>query len=361
MMERRWENIDLAKRVDTFPDPVLDPDGHKAAMAGFYTVVWPGADGSETALGYMRRDVCDRLLQVPEALRGEVRLDAANNTVSVFQWPGEGLDEPERTRRVAAVAQHLREAAAFPILVKGWRDELWPVFGPSSSSSSSGSDDGELIFSMERAALGLIGSMRYGVHVNAYVVAPDAPHGIRVWVPTRAATKSSFSGMLDNAVGGGLMTGEDPFECMVREADEEASLPEAVVRARATAAGALTYVYVTDARSGEEGHVYPECEWMYDLELPEGTTPRPKDGEVESFALMDVPDVQANLAAGRFKPNCAAVTLDFFIRRGIINRSNEPCYDDIVRHLHRVIPFPGPHRRFELREGAGAEAASQTV
>ncbi|KAL8399606.1 hypothetical protein RB594_000124 [Gaeumannomyces avenae] len=353
-MERHWENIDLAKRVDTFPDPMLDPDGHRTAMAGLYTVVWPAPDGSETALGYMRRDVYDRLLQVPEALRGQARLDAARGTVSVFRWPGEEpLDEPERTRRVAAVAQHLREAAAFPILVKGWRDELWPVFGPGGRNNNN--NDGELVFSMERAALGLVGSMRYGVHLNAYVVAPEAPHGIRVWVPTRAATKSSFPGMLDNAVAGGLMTGEDPFECMVREADEEASLPGQVVRANARAAGAITYVYVTDARSGEEGHVYPECEWVFDLELPEGTTPRPKDGEVESFAPMDVPDVQANLAAGRFKPNCAGVTLDFFMRRGIINRSNEPCYDDIVRHLHRVIPFPGPHHR-AVAESAGQAA-----
>lgn len=319
-------------------------------MEGFYTVVWRGSNGSgETPLGYMRRDVYDRLLQVPEALRGEARLDASKNTVSVFRWQGEELDEPERTRRVAAVAQHLREAAALPILVKGWRDEPWPVFGPSSSSDS---DGGELVFSMERAALGLLGCMRYGVHVNAYVADPEAPHGIRVWVPTRAATKASFPSMLDNAVAGGLMTGEDPFECMVREADEEASLPEAVVRQHAAEAGAITYIYVTDARSGEEGHVYPECEWVYDLELPAGTTPRPKDGEVESFALMDVPEVQAHLAAGRFKPNCAAVTLDFFIRRGIIDRTNEPCYDEIVRRLHRVIPFPGPHRRFD-RDGAG--------
>ena len=39
-----------------------------------------------------------------------------------------GATEAERTAAVAAVMRHWREADAFEIL-RGWRDEPWPVYG----------------------------------------------------------------------------------------------------------------------------------------------------------------------------------------------------------------------------------------
>ena len=54
------------------------------------------------------------------------------------------------------------------------------------------------------------------------------------------------------------MTGEEPFECMIRESNEEASLPEDYVRAHAKEAGMLEYIHITDERSGgEPGGVTP--------------------------------------------------------------------------------------------------------
>lgn len=241
--------------------------------------------------------------------------------------------EPERTAAVAAFAQHLREAQTFPLL-RGWRGEPWPVHGR----------NGELLFSMERAAVGLFGAVRYGVHMTAYVEDKSAPHGVKIWVPRRAATKSTFPGMLDNTVAGGLMTGEDPFECMVREADEEASLPEDVVRKGTKPVGTITYMYVTDGpNNGEAGFVYPEVEWAYDLLLPAEVVPSPKDGEVDEFYLCDVPTIKKDLAAGEYKDNCALVMLDFFIRHGILTAEEEPQLEEIQRRMHRELPFPGPH------------------
>jgi len=136
---------------------------------------------------------------------------------------------------------------------------------------------------------------------------------------------------------------------VIREADEEASLPEEVVRAHTKAAGLISYLYVTDERSGgEPGYIYPEVIWVYDLPLPaDAVVPKPKDGEVEGFSLCTIDEIKEQLAQGRFKPNCAMVMLDFFARHGILTKDNEPDYDEIVRRSHRVMPFPGPHQNYQ--------------
>ena len=157
--------------------------------------------------------------------------------------------------------------------------------------------------------------------------------------------------MLDNTVAGGLMTNEDPFECIIREADEEASLPESLMRQRVVETGTITYVYITDARSGgDPGYIYPECQWVYDLELPDdgSVVPEPKDGEVESFTLQTVEEIQEQLARGLWKPNSAVVVIDFFMRHGVYTPENEPDFSELYARAHRDIPFPGPHKSYRL-------------
>lgn len=201
----------------------------------------------------------------------------------------------------------------------------------------------EISHNIERAACGLLGVNRYGVHLTGFVRSDDSSHGLKIWVPTRSPTKESFPGMLDNTVAGGLMSGEDPLECIIREADEEASLPETLLRASVVPSGTVSYIYITDERSGgEKGLIYPECQWVYDLELPVDVIPRPKDGEVESFDLCTVEEIWEQLGRGRFKPNCALVMLDFFIRHGIMTKESEADFEQIRRRLHRPLPFPGP-------------------
>ena len=90
--------------------------------------------------------------------------------------------------------------------------------------------------------------------------------------------------------------------------------------------------------------IQPECEHVYDLELPADMIPKPNDLEVEKFYLWTVEEVQEALGKGEFKPNCALLMLDFFIRHGILTRENEKDYAEIKRRLHRELEFPGPHR-----------------
>ncbi|XXG94819.1 hypothetical protein Hte_001077 [Hypoxylon texense] len=319
-------NLGIMKEADAFPYPDKEPEAYKALSDTLYTLVWK--DGQP--LGYMLDSVVKELLATPEEVRGPVVVDEAKRTVRAFELP----TEAERTARVAALMAYWRENQTFDIL-RGWRDELWPIYG----------SDTEVLYSVERSGTGLLGIMRYGVHMTGYVKDETAPYGMKILVAQRATNKSTYPNMLDNSVAGGLMTGEDPFECIIREADEEANVPEALMRERAKFTGMVTYIYITDERAGgEAGQIYPETQWVYDIELPADFKPAPNDGEVAGFYMWTVDEVREKLAEGRFKPNCALILVDFFLRHNILTRENEPDYDEIVQRLHRKLPFPGPHQ-----------------
>ncbi|KAI1107918.1 NUDIX hydrolase domain-like protein [Jackrogersella minutella] len=319
-------NLDIMKEADAFPYLENEPKAFKVLNDTLYTLVWK--DGQP--LGYMLDSVLKQLLATPEKVRGPVMVDNARRTVRAFELP----TEAERTARVSGLMQYWRENRTFDIL-RGWRDELWPVYGSAD----------EVLYSVERSGTGLLGITRYGVHMTGFVKDEAASHGMKILVAQRAADKSTYPNMLDNSVAGGLMTGEHYFECIVREAQEEAGLPEALMRERAEPVGMVTYIYITDERAGgEAGQIYPETQWVYDMELPASFTPTPTDGEVAAFYLWTVEEVREKLAKGLFKPNCALILVDFFIRHNIVTPENEPDFDEIVRRLHRKLPFPGPHQ-----------------
>lgn len=302
-------------------------------MSGLYTLVWDDSEG-RFPIGYVPLSVLEALKNTPASITGRVDIDHEARTVALFQEPA---TQDERTKLASQLTAYWRQNETFRLL-KGWRNELWPIYGR----------NGELLLNMERSAVGLFGATRFGVHMTAYTRSTDggSQYDYRIWVSKRSATKTTYPGMLDNAVAGGMMTQEDPFECIIREADEEASLPEDLMRKHAKDTGTVTYIYITDERSGgESGYIYPECQWVYDLELPadRSITLRPKDGEVESFSLHTVEEVQEQLAQGLWKPNCAMIMVDFFLRHGIYTPENELYYEGLRTRAHRFIPFPGPH------------------
>ena len=275
-------------------------------------------------LGYVLPEVAEHLPPSPEWERHDGNKEL---TFKPADTPSDSKNAAaHRTARLASFLQSVREAKIFRVL-DGWRNELYPVYGPQR----------QLLFSMERSASALFGIVTYGVHVTAYTQTAD---GMKLWTPRRAPTKQTYPNMMDNTVAGGLSTGERPFECLVRESMEEASLPEDVVK-KAQACGTMTYFYVRDERAGGEvGLCQPECQYVYDLELPADVVPRPGDNEAVDFQLLTVEEVRLAMAAGRFKPNCALLLVDFFVRHGIITAENEPDYLEIVSRLHRRLEFP---------------------
>ena len=147
--------------------------------------------------------------------------------------------------------------------------------------------------------------------------------------------------MLDNSVAGGIAAGEDPFECLVREAGEEASLPGALVRKLVIPVGTISYFHVRDRRAGgETGLFQPEVQYIYDLRLAQDIELKPSDSEVQEFQLWNLEKVMQALRGGQFKPNCALCLVEFLVRHGHVHAGNEPCFLELVPRMHRRIIFP---------------------
>lgn len=218
-----------------------------------------------------------------------------------------------------------RETGVFPKLAKK-RDEKFPIVGA------------KFPIGIERSASSLFGIIGQGVHMTVY---NRTRSGLKFWIPQRNLKKSTYPGMLDNTVAGGMAAGELPVECLVRESFEEAAIPEELIRKHAYAAGTVTWFNVSDERAGgEPGLMNPGVLYVYDLEVAQDVVFKPVDSDVHAFHLMDVQQVMDAMRSGRFKPASASVMLDFFVRRGVITPGNDKDYVEIVSRLHRKLPFP---------------------
>lgn len=238
-----------------------------------------------------------------------------------------------RTAGLNAVAQRWREARIFPDPLDGWRDELYAIYGRNPQPGSRNS----IAFKLERAACALFGFATFGVHLTAYTIAPGTGE-LKVWVPQRSATKSTWPGYLDNSVAGGIVAGDLPMESVVRECEEEANLEPTLVEKHIKQTGVLSYCYKTS----KQGWIQPEVEYVYDLPLPADVPLQPKDGEVDHFELMTLDEIYDKMRDGKFKANCVLVLLDFLIRHGHITADAEPAYRPIVAQLHVDLRLPGP-------------------
>jgi len=142
--------------------------------------------------------------------------------------------------------------------------------------------------------------------------------------------------MLDSSVAGGVKAEESPLECIVHEADEEASLDVEFVREHARAVGTVTHMF----RSQRTGFVPPTVLYVFDIELPETMIPAPKDDEVEEFTLMGVEEVKQAMLGQEIKPNSVLVYMDFFVRHGLVAGESEEGYAEICGRLRRWLPVP---------------------
>jgi 8-oxo-dGTP pyrophosphatase MutT (NUDIX family) len=318
-------NLDLINECDNFPYYHANPKlyfAHINTYYGLYVIDYP-----ETELGYI-------LPSVVEVFRGlsDWKIDDDERSLTLLAGSKAEDKTKARTKAVAKTTEAMRATEHFSIL-KGWRNEHYPVYGP----------NGEMLFSMERSASALFGIVTYGCHMTAYTSKKkegSEDKELKIWVPQRATNKQTYPGFLDNTVAGGIAAGESSFECLVRESQEEASLPEETVRKSVKSVGTVSYFHIRDRRAGGETRLLqPEIQYVYDLELPEHVVPKPGDTEVAEFNLMTVDEVKQVLADGKFKPNCALVLLDFFVRHGIL-AEKDPGYIEIMARLHRRLEFP---------------------
>lgn len=191
---------------------------------------------------------------------------------------------------------------------------------------------------VERFAASLFGITTRGAHLVAYSKAPEGE--MKLWIQRRSAHLYTYPNMLDSAVAGGVKSGVSPFETIVQEADEEASLSKDFVRQHAKSKGVLSHMGVTGKGfPGEQGLVTPDYIYVYDIELPPDVKPKPHDDEIDCFYCMSINEIKKALLAGDFKPDSGAVVVDFLIRNSVITPENEKNFVEISMRLHRWLPF----------------------
>ncbi|KAG5837875.1 hypothetical protein ANANG_G00217700 [Anguilla anguilla] len=223
-----------------------------------------------------------------------------------------------RSEAVHDVIKALREENHFTCL-RGWREEKYEVRARYCDSP---------LLCMERAATSLFGVKRYGVHVNGYTRGADG--AISIWLARRSPTKQTYPGKLDNLAAGGLAAGSSVKQTLIKECQEEACIPECIAET-AQPVGTISYTY-----EDEEG-VFPESQFVFDLQLPVHFRPQIGDGEVQDFLLYPIEQAKDALVSEDFKPNSAMVLLDFLIRNSYIHPDSERYYQEFVVGLHRPL------------------------
>ncbi|KAL8861674.1 MAG: hypothetical protein Q9178_001875 [Gyalolechia marmorata] len=308
-------NLDLVNDCDSFPYYDDNPDLYTQLVSSYYKL---HTQPESKPVGYVLPWVVE---QMPWD-RDRWTVDHLKKQI---------IPMPPQSETIDITLRKARELGTFKVVEK-WRDELYTVHREDGLKPL-----GDRTIIMERSGSPLFGIVTYGVHMTAYV---NTQEGMKIWVPKRAKGKT-YGGLLDNTVAGGIATGEEPLECILREAAEEASFSEELVRSRAKPCGTISYFSFRDDRAGGEVNLLqPEVQFVYDMEVGAEVVPKPCDDEVEDFRLWTVDEVQKGLSEGLFKPNCALYLLDFFIRHGILTAQNEKHYVEIVSRLHRKLPFP---------------------
>lgn len=219
-------------------------------------------------------------------------------------------DVEERSRALAEAGAALVVKQALPRN----RKELCPVmarFG------------GEVLMRIDRAWLESFGVVSYGVHVNGYV---ETPNGPELWIGVRSRNREVAPGKLDNMVAGGLPVGLGLAENVVKEAAEEASVPEELAQ---TARPAGVVSYMLDTKNGMRRDML----FVYDLKLPADFEPVNTDGEVSGFVRWPAQQALRVIdETDEFKFNVNLVIIDFAIRHGLI-APEHPDYARLVRGL----------------------------
>lgn len=169
------------------------------------------------------------------------------------------------------------------------------------------------LLKMDRSATCLFGVRKYGIDINGYVKHPT--WGLCLWLQQRSDTKETWPGKWDNMVGGGLSVGYGIKETAIKEAAEEASIPENLIK-NLTSAGCVSFFF-----ENEQG-LFPNTEFVFDLELPIDFEPKNADGEVQKFELLPAGECLERAFGPEFKTTSCPVVIDFLIRHGFITPEN---------------------------------------
>lgn len=186
------------------------------------------------------------------------------------------------------------------------------------------------LLKMDRSATCLFGIRNYGVDINGYVRHPKL--GLCIWLQQRSDTKQTWPGKWDNMVGGGLSVGYGIEETAVKEAAEEASIPSDLVK-NIVSAGCVSFLF--ESSRG----IFPNTEFVFDLELPVDFKPTNADGEVQAFQLLPAKECLEKVFSPEFKTTSCPVVIDFLIRHGVITPENGEYYFQQFQSISGILSW----------------------
>lgn len=256
-------------------------------------------------VGWLGRDLAARLG------RWDRYFEIGDDAVSLV----DSLDTVEsRTRAMSEVCAALVVQQVLPRS----REEFCPV------TTGFGSP---VLMHLDRSWLAPFGVISYGVHLNGHV---GTGPGMEMWVGLRAKDRLVAPGKLDNLAAGGLPVGLSLFDNLIKEAAEEASVPEDLART-ARPAGAVSYIMQTPAG------LRRDLLFCYDIALPNDFEPENADGEISGFVRWPIRQVlRVADETEEFKFNVNLVLIDFLIRHGHLSPDDEPDYEALVAGLRRA-------------------------
>src|SRR5690242_6639607 len=192
-------------------------------------------------IGLLRRDNAEALARFP----------------AVFRVDGEKVELLARgdIATVSRAVDEVVEALVIEHRVPKWRNETFDV-APRWGAPP--------VFRLDRGAVPFFGTRAYGVHLNGYRCDGDELH---LWVGRRAPDKKVAPDKLDNIVAGGIGNGHGVEDTLLKEGEEEASIPTHLTK-RAVPVGAISY------RMETELGIRDDVLFVYDLEMPAGLVPK---------------------------------------------------------------------------------------
>lgn len=206
----------------------------------------------------------------------------------------------ERNHVVAIFCQYLNKKGLLP----DWRDELYGVYLPSISLNPYQS--ASPLFVLERNAAPFFGIQTFGAHINGYSLKENQ---VISWIGKRAKTKRIAPLKYDQIAAGGITYKETPYNTAIREAKEEASIPEALAM---TCQYHGVFQHLEELE--EEKVIRQETLFCFDLKLPPTFIPQTNDGEMLHFEALAAEKILKLIGQHRFKTNSAWVMLHFLFR-----------------------------------------------
>jgi isopentenyldiphosphate isomerase len=212
--------------------------------------------------------------------------------------------EPALNALLARVSLTLRAAGCAP----GWRHELLDVWVANASAQTLPGSQTSLGV-IERGVVRPLGLLTLAVHLNGWSV--DG----KLWVARRALSKPTDPGMWDTLVGGLVSCQETAESALVRETEEEAGLePQQIAHRTPLRTIARMHKQVPEGFQSED---VLTCECI----LPEGVTPKNRDGEVMDIQLFEPQTIFNMLKEGAFTLEASIVLVEGLLAKATARTS----------------------------------------